>query len=241
MLVNLILRSMYFNWTGALYFYYATWCSFRPLFFLNIQTQGNNRYVENPSVSQLWNASSPCKLLFTAVRLKFEWIVSCLFTSLAFHLVVCLYVFVVVVVFLFLSVVFVYANRESAFSQYGVRNMNSSCSVISCLSSMARPSSFHSKKKNSKWSDKKLFESWEVSPFLSNKSQVKTKPMAPCTRFPRLMIATCNCFALIGSFYFKAARTCCVFQQELFNRFLRFLVSLIKNGGTLRKCYFSFL
>ena len=29
----------------------------------------------------------------------------------------------------------------------------------------------------------------------------------------------------------------CVFQQEQFNRFLWFLASVIKNGGTLRTCY----
>ena len=29
----------------------------------------------------------------------------------------------------------------------------------------------------------------------------------------------------------------CVFQNERFNRFLRFLASLKNNNGTLRKCY----
>ena len=33
----------------------------------------------------------------------------------------------------------------------------------------------------------------------------------------------------------------CVFQQEQFNRFLWFLASVIKNGGTLTTCYFHFL
>ena len=138
---------MYFNWTGDL----LVFCSFRPLFLLEHSNASvwkvyyqksllGSRYLENPSVSQIWNASASCKRRFTAVRLKFELIVGYLFTSPAFCLIVCLFVFVVFFFLFFLSIIFVYAktNLETAVSLYGVRNLNSPCRVLSCLSSMVR-------------------------------------------------------------------------------------------------------